>query len=60
MSRYVIEGKFWCVGDKIFIETEEKGMNELPTEVCLNDLIKDNIAEESEITIVIDTKNNIK
>ena len=60
MTRYVIKGKFWCVGDKIFIETEEEGMNGLPTEVCLNDLMKNNIAEESEITIVIDTKKNIK
>ena len=60
MSRFVVEGKFWYVGDKIFIETEEKGMNEIPTEVCLNDLLKDNVAEESEITIVIDTKKHIK
>ena len=60
MTRYVIKGKFWWAGDKIFIETEEEGMNELPTEVCLNDLMKNNIAEESEITIVIDTKRNIK
>lgn len=56
MSRFVIEGKFWCAGDNIYIETEEKGMNGLPTEVCLNEFIKDNIAEESEITIIIEPK----
>jgi hypothetical protein len=60
MSRFVVEGKFWYAGDKIFIETEEKGMNGLPTEVYLNEFIKDNIAEESEITIIIETKRAIK
>lgn len=57
MSKYVVEGKFWYAGDRVFIETEEKDMNGLPTEVCLNDLLKDNIAEESEITIIIECKN---
>ena len=60
MSRFVIEGKFWYAGDNIYIETEEKGINGLPTEVCLNEFIKDNIAEESEITIVIEPKRVMK
>ena len=59
MSKFVIEGKFWYAGDNIYIETEEKGMNGLPTEVCLNEFIKDNIAEESEITIVIEPKKSM-
>lgn len=57
MSRYVLEGKFRHIEDKLFVETEEQGMNGFPTEVCLNDLIKGNVAEESEITIVINVKN---
>lgn len=58
MSRYVVEGLFWYAGDNMYIETEEKGTNGLPTEVCLNDLMKDNIAENTKITIVIDVKEN--
>ena len=56
MSKIVIEGKFWCAGDNIYIETEKKGINGLPTEVCLNEFIKNNIAEESEVTIIIEPK----
>ena len=59
-NRFVIEGKFWYAGDNIYIETEEKGVNGFPTEVCLNEFIKDNIAEESEITIVIEPKRAMK
>lgn len=54
MTRYVIEGLVWWAGDNVYIETEERGPNGLPTEVCLNDLIKDHIKENSKITIVID------
>lgn len=54
--RYAIEGTYWYAGDIIFIETEEKGINELPTEVCLNDLIKDHIKENSKVTIIIDVE----
>lgn len=57
MNRYVIDGRFWCAGDNVYIETEEKDMNGLPTEVCLNDFLKEHIKEETEITIVIDVKN---
>lgn len=58
MSRYVIDGRFWYAGDNVFIETEAIGMNELPTEICLNDFLKEHIKEETEITIVIDVKGN--
>lgn len=57
MSRYAIEGKFWYAGERVFVETEEVGVNGLPTEVCLNDFLKEHIKEETEITIVIDVKN---
>ena len=57
MSRYVIDGRFWYAGDNVFIETETRGMNGLPTEVCLNDFLKEHIKEETEITIVIDVKS---
>ena len=45
MSRYVIEGIYWNAGDAIFIDTQndEGGW----TVVCLNDLMKDNIKENS-------------
>lgn len=56
MSRYVIDGRFWYAGDNVYIETEERGINGLPTEVCLNDFLKEHIKEETEITIVIDVK----
>ncbi len=56
MSRYVIEGLVWWGGDNIYIETEDRGMNGLPTEVCLNDFIKDHIKENSKITVVIDVE----
>lgn len=55
MSRYVIEGMYWRAGDNIYIETQndEDGI----TEVCLNELIKDHIKENSKVKIVIDVKN---
>ena len=56
MKRYVVEGLFWYAGDNVYIESEEKGMDGLPTEVCLNDLIKDNIKENTKVTIVIDVE----
>lgn len=56
MTKYAIEGLVWWAGDNVYIETEKRGMNGLPTEVCLNDLIKDHIKENSKITIVIDVE----
>lgn len=56
MSRYVIEGMYWKAGDSIYIDTQND--NEGYTVVCLNDLIKDNIKENSKVTIVIDVKSN--
>ena len=58
MTRYAIEGLVWWAGDSVYIETEERSPNGLPTEVCLNDFIKDHIKENSKITIVIDVEKS--
>ena len=55
-NRFVIEGKFWYAGDRIFIEIKEEDLNEVYTEVCLNELMQDHIKEESEVRIIIDVK----
>lgn len=55
-NRFVIEGKFWYAGDRIFIEVKEEDLNEVYTEVCLNELMQDHIKEESEVRIIIDVK----
>ena len=54
MNRYVIEGIYWNAADAIFIDTQndEDGW----TTVCLNDLMTDNIKENSKVTIVIDVQ----
>ena len=56
-TRYVIDGKFWRAGDNLYIETEEINTLGLPTEVCLNDFMKEHVPEESEVTIIIDIKD---
>lgn len=55
-NRFVIEGKFWYAGDRLFIEVKEEDLNEVYTEVCLNELMQDHIKEESEVRIIIDVK----
>lgn len=52
--RYVIDGMYWYAGDNIYIDThnDECGW----TVVCLNELIKDHIKENSKVTIVIDVE----
>jgi hypothetical protein len=52
--RYVIDGMYWSAGDNIYIDTQndEDGY----TVVCLNELIKDHIKENSKVTIVIDVE----
>lgn len=55
MSRYVIEGMYWKVENNIYIDTQNDYMGK--TTVCLNELIKDHIKENSKITIVIDVEN---
>ena len=55
MSRYVIEGKYWKAGDDIFIDTQNDDSGY--TVVCLNDLIKDNIKEETNVTIIINVED---
>lgn len=52
--RYAIEGMYWSAGDNIYIETQNDDMG--ITEVCLNELIKDHIKENSKVTIVIDVE----
>lgn len=56
MSRYVIDGMYWNAGDDIFIDTQNDDGGY--TVVCLNELIKDHIKENSKVTITIDVKNN--
>lgn len=51
-TRYAIEGTYWRAGDNIYIDTQNDDMGY--TVVCLNDLIKDHIKEESKVTIIID------
>lgn len=55
MSKYVIEGMYWCAGDNVYIDThnDENGW----TAVCLNELIKDHIKENSNVKIIIDVEN---
>jgi hypothetical protein len=55
LMRYVIEGMYWYAGDDIFIDTQND--NDGYTAVCLNDLIKDHIKENSNVKIVIDVEN---
>ena len=55
-NRFVLEGKFWYAGDRLFIEVKEEDLNEVYTEVCLNELMQDHIKEESEVRIIIDVK----
>lgn len=52
--RYVIDGMYWSAGDNIYIDTQndEDGY----TVICLNELIKDHIKENSKVTIVIDVE----
>lgn len=57
-DRFVLEGKFWFAGDRIFIEVKDEYAKEVYNEVCLNDLMKDHIKEESEVRIIIDVKKS--
>ena len=52
--RFVVEGKYWRAGDNIYIDTQIDDCGY--TVVCLNELIKNNIDEESDVTSVIDVK----
>lgn len=56
MSKYVIDGMYWHTGDNIYIDTQndEDGY----TVVCLNELIKDHIKENSKVTIIINVEKN--
>lgn len=56
MSRYVIEGMYWYAGDDIFIDTQND--DDGYTVVCLNELIKDHIKENSNVRIIIDVEKN--
>ena len=55
MTKYIIDGMYWSSGDNIYIDTRDiKGW----TVVCLNDLIKNYIKENSKITITIDVEED--
>lgn len=53
MKNIVIQGKFWHAGDRVFIEEKDEYAREVYNEVCLNELMKDNIKEESHVKILI-------
>lgn len=55
MSKYVIEGMYWTAGDDIFIDVKN---DDVFTVVCLNNFIKKNIKENTNISITIDTGDN--
>lgn len=52
--RYAIDGMYWSAGDNIYIDTQND--DDGYTVVCLNELIKDHIKENSKVTIVIDVE----
>ena len=53
MKEFVLKGKFWHAGDRLFIEEKDEFAKEVYTEICLNELMKDHIKEESNVKIVI-------
>lgn len=56
MKEFVLEGKFWFAGDRLFIEEKDEFAREVYNEVCLNDLMK-TIKEESKVKITISFEN---
>ena len=54
MTRYVIKGRYWRAGDNIYIDTQNEDMDLVI--VCLNDFIKENIDEETKVTVTIDVE----
>ena len=56
MSKYVIEGMYWSAGNSIYIDTQND--DDSYTVVCLNELIKDHIEENSNVKIVINVESN--
>ena len=53
--RYVIEGMYWSADNNIYIDTQDECGY---TVVCLNELIKDHIKENSNVKIVIDVEKS--
>lgn len=53
-EQFVVEGVFWSAGDNVYIDV--KG-DEVYNCVCLNELMKRNIKENSKITVTIDIKD---
>lgn len=53
--KYVIDGMYWSAGDDIFIDTQNDDSGY--TVVCLNDLMKDHIKENSRVTVVINVED---
>lgn len=50
---FVLEGKFWYVGDRLFIEEKDEYAREVYTEHCLNEIMKNHIKEETMVKITI-------
>lgn len=56
MKKYVIEGTYWSAGDSIYIDTQDDNCDY--TVVCLNELIKEHIRQNTKVTIVINVDEN--
>lgn len=54
--KYIIKGMYWNAGNDIFIDTQNE--NEEWVVICLNDLMKNHIKENSRVSIVIDVEDN--
>lgn len=52
----VIEGMYWNAGDDIFIDIQNEYGGKWKT-ICLNDLMKNSIKENSMVSIVIDVED---
>lgn len=53
---YVVKGMYWNAGDELFVDTKDE--NGEWKVVCLNDLIKNNIKPNSNVSIVINVEEN--
>lgn len=52
---YVVKGMYWNAGDELFVDTKDE--NGEWKVVCLNDLIKNNIKPNSNVSIVINVED---
>ena len=54
--KYIIKGMYWNAGDDIFIDIQNEDGGKWKT-ICLNDLMKNGIKENSNVSIVIDVED---